>query len=104
MWTDLAEHVTSLVAILSTCFVIIAALLALTRFLFWRLIRRIEIKTDQNSDYLLALIETCGGREANCLKMFVSQKDFEEWKEGRNGLWQAINHHRHDPEGKVTRL
>ena len=36
-------------------------------------------------------------------KLYLNKLEFKDWGEGRDELWQAINNHRHAPDGGVIR-
>ena len=106
MWNDLTEHIGAIIAILGILASLVGLFAGLAGFFFWRLISGISKKADNIGTALIELIGTCGGRELGCLKQFVTKKEFEDWRQGRTGpggLWDAINHHSHDKEGKVIR-
>lgn len=62
----------------------------------WRVVTRLEKKFDD-----MSLI--CRERLPDCLQTFVSIKDFDDWKEGRDPIWKALNHHSHSENGRVIR-
>jgi len=82
-YSDLSEHVSSLVTLVGLFATVIAVL-------FWRMLTRMENKIDEIQDL-----------HSLCKDEFVSQKDFEIWQVGRGPLWDRINHHGHDRNGKV---
>lgn len=61
-----------------------------------RRLYRIEKKQDEQ-------VET----HSKCRESLMRREDFykwvDNWKPGRDELWKAVNHHKHDSEGKVTR-
>ena len=61
-----------------------------------RRLSRIEQKQDEQSEI-----------HSNCRATLLSKNDFKEWtiqwSKGREEIWNAINHHDHDTNGKVFR-
>jgi hypothetical protein len=97
---DLAEHTGTLISLLG----LVAGIAGL---LFWRMFVRIESKIDQFLKWITDFIEKCAACQIKQKEDFVDKKSFEVWQDGRNGpggLWEVINHHSHDPKGRVTRI
>lgn len=89
-WEDLAEHTGALV-------IIAGFLAALGIGETLRRLSRIERKQDEQ-------VQT----HAECRQSLMSKDDFkawfDDWKLGRSDIWNVIDHHKHDLDGKVTRL
>lgn len=63
----------------------------LATFFLWRMLCRMEKKIDEWSKHC-----------SDCKKELVTQKELEEWKPGREELWERVNHHHHDDKGNVV--
>ncbi len=92
-WADLNEHTGTLVALLGLC----AGLVGL---LFWRMLTRIETKTDDFCRWIQGFMEACGNCKVAQATTFATKG---ETKTIEDNLWQAVNHHAHDKNGRVTR-
>jgi hypothetical protein len=75
---------------------IIGGLISLVGFLSWRILRRIEEKLEQL--YLLA--HKC--RESLPAR-FMTRHEHGQFQIEFNNLWEAINYHEHDHDGRVIR-
>ncbi|MHB8071517.1 MAG: hypothetical protein ACYDHF_06160 [Candidatus Cryosericum sp.] len=67
---------------------------SLAGIFFWRMFTRMENKIDKWAD-----------RCEDCKEGLVTSKEFGEWKLGRDGpdgLWNRVNHHEHDTQGRVV--
>jgi hypothetical protein len=85
-YTDLAEHVNTLVTLLGLS-------AGISIFLLWRMLVRMEKKIDEMAQHFCACREELGER-------FVPR--FEHEVE-HHGLWEALNYHDHDYRGRVVR-
>ena len=61
-----------------------------------RRLYRIEKKQDEQ----VATHDKC---KETLMRKDEFQTWFINWEKGRTDIWQIINHHKHDGEGKVTR-
>lgn len=85
-YQDLAEHLGVLVALLGV-------FAGLSGSLFWRMLVRMERKLDQ-------LHEATFRCQAGLAERFVQRLEFLREKED---LWNAINSHAHNADGRVVR-
>ncbi len=83
---DLAEHIGSLVGLLSL-------LAGVSGFLLWRMFVRMERKLDE-------IAHLCCECQRHFVERFVSK---EEYRDDREGLWGAVNKHSHSSTGRVVR-
>lgn len=82
---DVTSHINALVSVLVSA-------IGLVLFLFWRMFTAIQKKLD----------EICKAH-ANLPKEYVGKEEFGEWKSGRKDIWDVVNKHSHDPQGRVVR-
>ena len=97
---ELSEHTGSLLTILGLGW-------SITGLLFYRLINGMDRKIDLVSKCVLDMAKGCGDRQSACDRAYVGNREFTEWRKGRDGvggLWDAINHHAHDDKGRVTKI
>ena len=95
--SDLSEHTSTLVALLSLFATVAGVLL-------YRLINSIDKKVDLALQCLKTLTDGCNSRATACNKEFVHKDEFTEWKKGRDGpggLWEAVNKIRDLYKGKL---
>lgn len=106
-YKDLAEHTNLIVAIVVGLLLMLGVALGVIGRLFWTLIKGIDSKQDEICRWFQAFFKDCFDHRESCKKelltKLVTKEDFSEWKEGRKELWEAIHHHGHSPNGKVTR-
>lgn len=82
---DITSHINTLVSVLVSA-------IGLVLFLFWRMFTSIQKKLD----------EVCRN-QANLPREFVGKEEFGEWKQGRKDIWDVLNRHSHDTQGRVVR-
>jgi hypothetical protein len=83
---DLAEHMGSLVGLLSL-------FAGISGFLLWRMFARMERKLDE-------IAQLCCECQREYIGRFLGK---EEFRNERDALWGAINNHSHSPTGRVVR-
>jgi hypothetical protein len=83
---DLAEHVGTVVALASF-------FAGVSGFLLWRMLTRLEKKLDELHQLCCDCRQELGERFVCRFEAEVAHQD----------LWQALNHHEHDPRGRVVR-
>jgi len=93
---DMAEHTSSLISI-------IGVLVSVVGFLVWRSLVRIETKLDENCAVQTRCQKELPEKYATKDELREHKHEFKDWKEGRDELWGAINHHTHDEKGRVIR-
>lgn len=82
---------------------IVGALVATVGFLSWRTVARMENKLDK-------FMESCRLNHDSLIDKFPSRIEWEAWKGGRDDIkkeqieiWEAVNSHSHDKNGRVIR-
>lgn len=85
-YSDLAEHVGAVVALLGV-------FAGLSGMLFWRMLVRLENKVDQ-------LYEATKHCQARLAERFLGR---EEFRKEKDDLWGALNSHSHSADGRVVR-
>jgi hypothetical protein len=75
---------------------IIGGLISVVGFLAWRILRRIEEKLEQ----LHLLAHNC--RES-LPERFMTRNEHGQFQIEFNNIWEAINYHAHDHQGRVIR-
>ena len=83
---DLAEHIGSLVGLLSLFG-------GITGLLLWRMFVRMERKLDE-------IMHLCCECQREFVERFMGK---EEYRSERDAMWEAINKHSHSPTGGVVR-
>lgn len=71
-------------------------LLSLIGFLVWRILHRIESKLEELHDMTHSCRETLPER-------FLSRTEHTNYQNEFDKLWDALNYHEHNPNGRVIR-
>jgi hypothetical protein len=86
---DIKEYVSLLMTI-------IGGLISLVGFFVWRILHRIETKLEE----LHTMSHIC--RESLPEK-FITRNEHSQFRQEFEKIWEAVNYHEHDPDGRVIR-
>lgn len=93
---DLAEHTSTLLSL-------IGALVSVVGIMVWKKLNSIEGKVEQYTFLHSRCREELPLKFATKEELKENKHDFREWQIGRKEIWEAINGHAHDENGKVVR-
>lgn len=100
---DLAEHTGTLLCLIGALVALSGSLLSAIGYLIWAKLVCIEEKVDQSHALHSRCREELPVRFATKEELKDHQHDFKKWQEGRDDLWDALNDHQHDANGRVVR-
>lgn len=103
---SMAQHWDLLWYVLTAAAGVIVGLAGLLNAMAWRIISRLEKTVERTSEQFQQFLKDCGNCKLEQNNKFVGRHEFDEWKDGRlepGGLWDTLNHHRHDKDGNVVR-
>jgi hypothetical protein len=93
---DMAEHVGSLLSV-------IGALLSVVGIMVWKKLNSIESKMEQYAVMHFKCREELPEKFVIKEEFKEHKHDFKEWQNSRREIWEAINNHTHEENGKVIR-
>ena len=85
-YQDLGEHLGAILTLL-------ALFAGVSGFLLWRMLARLERRLDELYELCCECRQELGERFVGRFEADISHQD----------LWEALNHHDHDPRGRVVR-
>jgi hypothetical protein len=93
---DMAEHVSSILSLVSALATVIGVMI-------WKKLNGIEDKVDQYSVLHFRCREELPLKFATKEELKDHKHEFKDWQNSRRELWEALNGHSHDNNGKVIR-
>jgi hypothetical protein len=104
---DSAAWASHYLAIIGVILSILSLLAVLVAYMAWQAFKELKEEIQRGRLWREAFVVSCGVCKLDQVDRFISKDDFSMWKAGRNGpggLWEAINHHRHEgSSGGVVR-
>jgi hypothetical protein len=93
---DMAEHTSTLLSL-------IGALVSVVGVMIWKKLNTIESKMELYSSLHYQCREELPQKFIGKDEFREHKHDFKTWQEGRREIWEALNGHSHDENGKVIR-